>query len=71
MLAKVKDRKILRADLLPTEREVGHFYKEGGIPEWKADFIAENYAAKLQMLNEFQHGKTISLYHERQKEKQR
>ena len=32
--------------------------------------ISRNYTTKLRMLHEFQQGKTISLYHEKQKEKQ-
>ena len=69
MLKKVKNRSIVKTDLLPEPREVKRLYAESGIPEWKADVISKNYETKIQMVKEFQHGKTISLYTEKQKEK--
>ena len=65
MLKNVKNKKIVHADLLPVKEEVATFYKENGIPEIRADIISENYELKLQLLNEFQNGKTISLYSEK------
>lgn len=69
MLEKVKDKQIVKADLLPHRKDVIALYEKAGIPEWKTDVIAKNYETKLQFLNEFQHGKKISLYHERKMEK--
>lgn len=70
MLSKVRNRNIVRADLLPVPAEVKDLYLQSGIPEWKTDFIVANYATKLQLFAEFQHGKKISLYREKQTEKQ-
>lgn len=67
MLKKVHDKHIVRADLLPSPYETFAFYAEAGLPEWKASIIGQNYATKVEMLNEFQHGKSISLYQEKEK----
>lgn len=69
MLAKVKNRSILKLDLLPSAEEIKALYLQAGIPEPKATFISKNYETKLELVQEFQHGKTISLYHEKEKEK--
>ncbi len=69
MLAKVKNRSILKEDLLPSPKEVKAIYEQSRIPEWKADVISKNYGIKLEMLQEFQHGKKISLYNEKQEER--
>lgn len=71
MLANVMDPKIVRVDLLPDRRYVADFYAEHGIPEQKAAFIAANYQMKVQMIDELQHGKKISLYQEKQAERAR
>lgn len=71
ILAKVQDRKVVKLDLLPSPAEVKDFYMQAGIPEQKAGFIGKNYEIKLQMAREFQQGKTISLYQEKQAEKQK
>ncbi len=71
ILAKVRDRKVVKLDLLPSPAEVKDFYMRAGIPEQKAGFIGRNYETKLQMAREFQQGKTISLYQEKQAEKQK
>jgi hypothetical protein len=65
MLKHVKNRSILKEDLLPSAKEVKAFYECHGIPERKAGFISSNYEKKVQMLKEFQNGKTISLYTEK------
>lgn len=70
MLSKVRDKKIVRADLLPTRKEISDIYGSAGIPEEKIGFIISNYETKLQMLHELQQGKTISLYNEKKKEKE-
>lgn len=69
MLAKVKNRNIVKVDLLPTSDKIQSFYLRAGLPEEKVNFIQHNYETKIQMLDEFQHGKTISFYHEKQAEK--
>ena len=66
MLAKVQNRKIVKEDLFPTPEKVKELYISSNLPEWKADMIFRNYTTKLRMLHEFQQGKTISLYHEKQ-----
>ena len=65
LLKKVKNRNIVREDLLPSRAEVRELYAESGIPEWKAAVIAGNYNIKLQLLHEFRKGKTISVYNEK------
>lgn len=69
MLLKVKNKLILKEDLLPSSKEVKEFFEQSKLPEWKAEVISKNYETKQQLLSEFQHGKKISLYHEKQKEK--
>lgn len=69
MLQKVKDKQIVHVDLLPHRNDLVAFYEKVGISEWKVDVISKNYETKVQMLDEFQHGRKISLYQERQKEK--
>lgn len=70
MLKRVRNKNIVKVSLLPEPEEVKRLYAESGIPEWKADVISKNYGTKLQMLLEFQRGKTISLYAERRHEQE-
>lgn len=70
MLEKVKNRNLVRIDLIPAPDEVKTLYIDAGIPEWKADLISKNYETKAQMLKEFQKGKVISFYREKQREKE-
>lgn len=65
MLSKVKDKDVVKIDLLPTIDETFEFYVDNGIPEKKASFIAKCYGVKLEMVKDFQCGKKISLYHEK------
>ena len=65
MLRHVRMKDIVRSDLLPSEQEVKSFYTANGLPEERADFIAQSYSCKVKMLREFQEGKAISLYHEK------
>ena len=65
MLKHVKNRTVLKADLLPSPKEVKEFYESNRIPEDKADYISKNYEIKIKMLDEFQRGRTISLYKEK------
>ena len=67
MLAHVRDRNAVKAELLPSPRSVKSFYVKNGIPEERADFIAKSYAVKLELLKDFQRGMTISLYHEKRR----
>lgn len=69
LLSKVHNRTILDAAALPSREFVKDFYCSNGIPEEKAAFISSCYAVKVQMLHDFQSGKTISLYHEKEAEK--
>lgn len=71
MLAKVKDRSLVKTDLLPDPRETKEWYMDAGIPEKKAELISKNYETKLQLFQEFQNGKKISLYKEKQEEKKK
>ena len=70
MLANVSNKCLLRLDRIPSPGQVMEFYTQAGIPEEKAQFISKNYETKVAFLEEFQHGKKISLFHEKQKEKQ-
>lgn len=70
MLAKVKNKNIVKTDLLPTAEYIKEMYIQGGISEEKADFISKNYEEKTKMVQELQQGKKISLYQEQAKEKQ-
>ncbi|MCR5778818.1 MAG: hypothetical protein K6G84_15605 [Lachnospiraceae bacterium] len=65
MLKNVRYKNIVDVSLLPQVSEVKDFYANNGIPEDRAERIAINYGTKCTMLNEFQHGKTISFYNEK------
>lgn len=69
MLSHIKNRKIIKLDLLPSPDDVKDFYSERGIPENRAVLIAENYNTKLQMYRDFQQGATISLFNEKKNAK--
>ena len=69
MLSKVKDRNIVKTELLPSSAEIRDIYMSVGIPERKVDFICKNYETKIEMTKDFQKGMSISLYHEKKKEK--
>lgn len=69
MLSHVKNKDIVHGDLLPTKDEVMELYTKWGVPESKAKVITEAYGVKCQMLEEFQHGKKISLYLEKEPRK--
>jgi hypothetical protein len=70
MLANVSNKCLLRLDRIPSPGQVMEFYTQAGIPEEKAQFISKNYETKVAFLEEFQHGKKVSLFQEKQKEKQ-
>lgn len=65
MLKNVVNKTIVKTDLLPSPKEVESFYVENGINEERASLIATNYDTKCVMLDEFVHGKSISLYSEK------
>ena len=65
MLKKVKNKDIVDISKLPTKREAEAFYRDYGIPETKISLITSGYHDKIEMLKEFQQGKTISLYMEK------
>lgn len=67
MLTKVRNKHIVKLDLLPSPDEVRDFYAQYGIPEKKAGVIAKNYATKLTLAKEFQSGISISMYKEKEK----
>lgn len=70
MLKKVVRKTIVNADKLPLPDEIVQLYSSYGIDEHRACCIASNYSQKVEMLEEFQRGRTISLYHEKQKKRQ-
>lgn len=59
LLSKVKNKHILKIDLLPAQSEIKEWYVQSGVPEAKADFISKNYQIKVEMLNEFQQGDSL------------
>lgn len=65
MLKHVRDRTILDSALLPSDDEVRAFYAERGMPKERADFIAGSYKNKIDLLKEFQKGRSISLFREK------
>ena len=69
LLGKVKNKNVVDLNSIPSAGEVKELYANAGIPEEKADIISKNYDTKAKMLSEFQRGKTISLYKEKQAEK--
>ena len=69
LLGKVKNKNVVDLNSIPSADEVKELYANAGIPEEKADVISKNYDTKAKMLSEFQRGKTISLYKEKQAEK--
>ncbi len=64
-LKKVKNKNLVKIDLLPSKKDVKAFYADVGLPEWKADVISQNYENKVKMFEEFQQGKKISFYAEK------
>lgn len=69
LLGKVKNKTAVDLNSIPSAGEVKELYANAGIPEEKANVISKNYDTKAKMLSEFQIGKTISLYKEKQAEK--
>lgn len=69
LLGKVKNKTAVDLNSIPSAGEVKELYANAGIPEEKANVISKNYDTKAKMLSEFQRGKTISLYKEKQAKK--
>ena len=69
LLGKVKNKTAVDINSIHSAGEVKELYANAGIPEEKANVISKNYDTKAKMLSEFQRGKTISLYKEKQAEK--
>lgn len=69
MLKHVADRDAVDMSRLPSEKEVREFYRSYGIPDDRADFVAASYSNKLSLLHDFQKGISISLYHEKKRQK--
>lgn len=69
LLGKVKNKTAVDLNSIPSAGEVKELYANAGIPEEKANVISKNYDTKAKMLSEFQRRKTISLYKEKQAEK--
>ncbi len=65
MLAHVRNRNVVKLDLLPSPREIKDIYCSYGMPEERAEVIASNYETKVAMFRDFQKGMTISLFHEK------
>ena len=64
MLNRVQNRNIVELDALPTKEETKDLYTSFGIPESKVDFITDAYQKKIEMVHEFQKGKSISMFSE-------
>lgn len=64
MLNRVQNRNIVELDALPTKEEIKELYTSFGIPESKVDFITDAYQKKIEMVHEFQKGKSISMFSE-------
>lgn len=67
LLKKVKNKKVVRHDLLPSPNEIKEIFSKYNLPESRINIIIANYETKCQMLKEFQAGISISLYHEKKK----
>lgn len=67
MLMQIKNRNIIDIERLPDKDYVINFYTKAGIPEEKAECIADNYGLKTDMFREFQRGGKISAFIEKSK----
>ena len=66
MIKNVTNPSVVDLEKIPSPEMVKEFYVGAGIPEEKAEFICANYQTKIQFVDELQHGKSVSLYLERQ-----
>ena len=67
LLKKVKNKKVVRHDLLPSPKEIKEIFSKYNLPEQRTNIIIANYEVKCQMLKELQEGKSISLFQEKKK----
>lgn len=65
MLRCVRNKRAVKVDCLPGPADVQRLYVSYGLPERRAAVLAENYRTKVELFEEWQNGKKISLYHER------
>jgi len=70
MISKIKDKHIIPVELAPSKEFVVDFFTKGHVPEDKAVVIAHNYGLKVDFIKEIQKGLSVSLYIEKQKERQ-
>lgn len=68
MLRHIRNKQLVRYDLLPEPGEISDFYERHGVPSSRAEIIAGSYANKLSLFRDFQQGKTISFYQEKKVE---
>ena len=66
-LVLINDKSIVKADLLPSPKEVYEFYCDYGLKEDRARQISETYSLKLDLFLEFQHGIEINYAREMEK----
>lgn len=71
MLKNVQNRDLVKMELLPTKQAVISLYTSYGFPEERATVIADNYSIKKEMAYEFAQGQAISVYYEKQKQKEK
>ena len=69
MIKRITDRNCVDISLLPAAEEISGYLSEMGVDGAVASSIACNYSTKLDLVYEFQKGKNISLYAEKQKER--
>lgn len=62
ILKQVSNPNLVRVDLLPPREQVIELYTKSGVPEVVATAISLSYERKVLMLDELQHGKSISLH---------
>ena len=63
-LALIKNRNLIKTDLLPSPSEVKDFYEKYGISEERAKIISESYSNKLDLFLEYVQGLTINISRE-------
>ncbi|MDO4284693.1 MAG: hypothetical protein Q4C60_05080 [Eubacteriales bacterium] len=71
MLSYVRIPDLIDLSCVPDVNETMEFYVENGISENKARLIAGNYGKKIEMLQDFQKGRTVSVYYGREKDLQK
>lgn len=71
MLKNVKNKNIVDLSLLPKHADVIDLYVASGVPEEKAEIITTNYDTKVELTHDFLNGVKISLYNEKQHEKEK